>query len=102
MKVGNKKEKTPCGMDLNDKDYLMTMLTIQKAMVKNYAVSLTEASNDKLNSLYLDMFNDMNKIQRDIYNLMFKKGWYQLEVATDTKKQEQIKNITQELSNLKD
>lgn len=71
-KIENKKVEVPQTKEMNDKDYITTMLTIEKAMVKDYATALTEASNNDLYNDYLEMFNDVSTLQRDIYNLMFK------------------------------
>ncbi len=101
-KIGNKKVEVPETKEMNDKDYITTMLTIEKAMVKDYATALTEASNNDLYNDYLDMFNDVSNLQRDIYNLMFKKGWYQLEMAQDNKIEEKLNCLTNEISQLDD
>lgn len=101
-KIGNKKVEVPETKEMNYKDYITTMLTIEKAMVKDYATALTEASNNDLYNDYLDMFNDVSNLQRDIYNLMFKKGWYQLEMAQDNKIEEKLNCLTSEISQLDD
>ena len=54
-KVSNPKTEVPQTNKMNDKDYITAMLSIEKSMLKNYAVSLTEASND-------DLYNDYIKI----------------------------------------
>ena len=71
-KIKNPKTEVPETLEMNDKDYITTMLTIEKGMVKDYAVALTEASNTELFNDYNDMFNEITKLQREIYNLMFK------------------------------
>ena len=57
-KIENKKVEVPQTKKMNDKDYITTILTIEKAMVKDYATALTEASNNDLYNDYLEMFND--------------------------------------------
>ena len=101
MKIGNKEEKINQGMQLNDKDYLTCMLTIQKALVKNYAVSLTEASCDNLNDTYHEFLNEANEVQRKIYNLMFRKGFYQLELAKESSVTEKVNTFDKDLKELK-
>ena len=92
-KIKNPKTEVPETLEMNDKDYITTMLTIEKGMVKDYSVALTEASNTELFNDYNDMFNEITKLQREIYNLMFKKGWYEIEKAEENK-------ITQKLNML--
>lgn len=101
-KIGNNKVEVPETKEMNDKDYITTMLTIEKAMVKDYATSLTEASNNDLYNDYLDMFNDVSNLQRDMYNLMFKKGWYQLEMAEDNKISQKLNCLNNEILQLDD
>ena len=99
-KISNQKVQVSETAQMNDKNYLSSMLEIEKAMVKNYAVLLTEASNEDLYVDYHDMFDDISYMQRQIYNLMFKKGWYSIEVAEDTKINEKLGMLEQELPQL--
>lgn len=84
-KVGNEVVEVPKGIELNEKDYCTCLLSTIKDMEKNYVVAMTEASNDWLYKQYEKVFKEISKLQRELYNLMFKKGWYQLETV-DTKK----------------
>ena len=99
-KIHNLKQEVPSSKDMNDKDYLTTILNVEKMLVKNYAISLTEASNSSLYNDYYDMFNEISGIQREIYNLMFKKGWYELEDANDNKIEEKLNTLEQEFKDL--
>ena len=99
-KVSNPKTEVPQTNEMNDKDYITAMLLIEKSMLKNYAVSLTEASNDDLYNDYYDMFDDVANMQREIYNLMFKKGWYELEAADTSKISQKVNTLNEELSQL--
>lgn len=101
-KIQNKNVEVPNTKQMNDKDFITTMLSIEKALVKDYAVSLTEASNNDLYNDYYDMFDDLSNLQRYIYNLMFKKGWYQLEMAEDNKIQEKLNCLTNEILQIDD
>lgn len=83
--ICNPKVETPKGMTLNDKDYISSLLSTLKELVKNYAVSLTEASCEELYNQYKEMFDTYSSLQREVYELMFRKGWYVLEKA-DTNK----------------
>lgn len=83
--IGNKVTEMPKGIELNEKDYCMCLLTTIKEMEKNYAISMTEASNEWLYETYKHMFLDLSEIQRKIYTQMFRNGWYQLESVSTTK-----------------
>lgn len=99
-KISNPKTEVPQTPEMNDKDYMNTILAIEKCLVKDYAVAMTEASNDELYNDYHDMFDDISDIQREAYNLMFKKGWYCLEMAEDNKIEEKLNTLRQELPQL--
>lgn len=83
--ITNPKVEMPKGMTLNDKDYISELLSGLKAMSKNYAVALTEASNETLYHSYKTMFDEISEMQRQVYELMFRYGWYPMEKADANK-----------------
>lgn len=99
-KICNPKTEVPSGTILNDKDYLNSVLSLLKDMEKNYVIVLTEASNEYLFGKYENMFNDIKNLQRDVYELAFKNGWYSLEKAEDTKITEKYNMLNQEFTDL--
>lgn len=99
-KLSNPKTEVPTGTKQNDKDYLNSALSLLKDMEKNYALVLTEASNENLFGKYENMFNDIKNLQREVYELAFRKGWYSLEKAEDTKITEKFNTLNQEFNDL--
>ena len=99
-KVCNPKTEVPTGMELNDKDYINCLLSSLKEMLKNYTVALTEASNENLYNSYKEMFDNYTSLQRDVFELMFRKGWYCLEKAKTQKISDKSQIINQEISDL--
>lgn len=99
-KISNPKTEVPNTTEMNNKDYITTILGMEKQIVKDYAVAMTEASNDDLYNDYHDMFDDASELQREIYNLMFKKGWYCLEMAEDNKIMQKIETLKKEIPQL--
>ncbi|MBQ2872878.1 MAG: spore coat protein [Bacilli bacterium] len=99
-KISNTKTEVPTGKSLNDKDYINCLLSSLKEMVKSYSVSLTEASNENLYNNYKSMFDNYIKLQRKVYELMFRKGWYSLEKAETQKISSKIQMLNQEISDL--
>ena len=76
-----------------DQEILGLILETEKNLTKNYAVALTEASNDKLTNELKEQFDEALQNQRDVYNYMSAQGWYKLEYATESKiKQDKEKN----------
>ena len=84
-KICNVRVEVPEGISLNDKDYLNSLLSTLKEMEKNYVLAMTEASSEKLYQLHKEVFLKIAGMQRDVYELMFRKGWYCLEKAEGTK-----------------
>ena len=99
-KIKNDKVEVPSGVSMNDKDYMNSILSCLKEMVKNYAVSLTEVSNEELYNKYKEMFLRYSELQREVYEVMFRKGWYILEKAEDTKIYEKYQTLIQEFNSL--
>ena len=69
-------------------------------MSNNYSIALNEASNDELYEDFFSIFEDTKDMSRDIYNLMFKNGWYTLEKAEENKIQEKLSCFQSELNDL--
>lgn len=98
--VKNPKTEVPTGSELNDKDYINSLLSCLKEMEKNYVVALTEASNEELFQKYKIMFDNYASLQREVYELMFRKGWYVLEQAEQQKINEKYQILNQEFLDL--
>ena len=99
-KIENEEVMVQSGKALNDKDYMNSLLSTLKELVKNYAVSLTEASNECLYQKYKEMFDVYANMQREVFELMFERGWYKLEKAEDNKINEKYNMLSQELNKL--
>ena len=99
--IKNPKTEVPNGMSLNDKDYLNSLLSCLKEMTKNYTVAMTEASNENLYQEYLEIFLNIISLEREVYELMFRNGWYTLEKAESNKINQKYQTLNQELSDLK-
>ena len=70
---------------MNDSDILNDILIGYKHLVVNYAIALNEASNKNIYKLYLNILESVSKTQAELFELSFKKGWYTLETAEETK-----------------
>lgn len=99
-KVSNPETEVPTGIKMNDKDYITCLLTCLKDMVKNYTIAMTEASNKSLYKSYSSTFQELMDLQRETYELMFRKGWYSLEVAESNKINEKHQMLSQEYQDL--
>lgn len=98
--IKNTKVEVPTGISMNDKDYINSLLSCLKEMVKNYSIAMTEASNENLFNEYKNMFDEYANLQRETYELMFRKGWYVLEKAEIQKIGEKYQTLNQEFTEL--
>ncbi len=99
--IKNPKTEVSKGMNLNEKDYLTSLLTSLKNMEKNYCIAMTEASCEELYQKYLEIFLNISATQREVYELMFLNGWYVLEKAESNKIQDKYQTLNQDLNDLK-
>lgn len=84
-KVGNTVVQVPGGIELNEKDYCLCLLTSLKEMEKNYCLAMSEASNEWLYGIYKETMISVADLQRKLFELMFRNGWYQLESVEEKK-----------------
>lgn len=99
-KICNVKVEVPEGISLNNKDYLSSLLSTLKEMEKNYVVAMTEASSEKLYQLYREVFLKIASMQREVYELMFRKGWYCLEKLDGTKIADKYQMLDKEYTSI--
>ena len=101
MKISNTKQKVDNSINMNDKDYINKLLTCLKEMVKNYSISLIEASNEVLYSKYKEMFLKYSDMQRRVFELMFRKGWYELEQVDNNKLKEKYNSFSEDMNTIR-
>lgn len=77
--------KTP---QMNDRDFTNDLLTMEKYLTASYCTYLNEASHQSLYQDMLTIFTETQNEQRELFNLMFKKGWYNFEAAEQQKLQQ--------------
>ena len=99
-KITNPKTETPTGINMNDKDYITCLNSTLKEMTKNYSTAMTEASNESLYKSFNSTFQELSKLQRETYELMFQKGWYSLEPAETQKITEKLQTLSTEYQDL--
>lgn len=99
-KISNPKTQTPTGIQMNDKDYITCLLTLLKDITKNYTIAMTEASNEHLYQSYHSIFQELINLQRETFEVMFQKGWYELEKAEANKITQKYQTLSQEYQDL--
>lgn len=69
------------GPEMNTRDMLNDVLTTEKYITDNFNLFTREASHEHLHQVTMGILNESHQAARDVYNLMFKKGWYTLNSA---------------------
>lgn len=98
--IKNPKMEVPTGIEMNDCDYLKSVLELEKNLSNNYSIALNEASNDYLYEDYFTLFEDTKDAAREVYNLLFQYGWYTLEEAEEQKVNNKISCFETKLEEL--
>ncbi|MCZ0756697.1 spore coat protein [Anoxybacillus sp. J5B_2022] len=88
MAIQNQEKQVPKTPQMNERDFLNDMLTTEKYMTSSYSTFLHEASHQQLYQDVLNIFTETQNCQRELYNLMFRKGWYKLEPANEQQLQQ--------------
>lgn len=69
----------------SDKDILIDILSSIKNLASLYHNFSIEASNDLVFDISSDLREEIFDEQRDCYNLLYSKGWYQVEQQPQNK-----------------
>lgn len=88
QKIQNPESQIPKTPQMNDRDFINDLLAQEKYLTTSYSIAMHEASHDGLYQDIMAIFSETEKCQRDLYNLMFKKGWYKIEAADQQKLQQ--------------
>ncbi|MDD2469706.1 MAG: spore coat protein [Bacilli bacterium] len=83
--VNNPETEVPKTPEMNDSDYLNDFLATEKSLSSNYVMVMNEASNNSLFDEIGNICQETKDMARNLFNLQFKKGWYKLEKAQDSK-----------------
>ena len=74
----------------SDKDILIDTLSSIKSLASLYHQFSIEASNDLVFDISSDLREEIFDEQRDCYNLLYSKGWYQVESQPQSKLDKEI------------
>jgi spore coat protein CotF len=87
-KIQNPKTSTPETPRMNDRNLANDLLAMEKYMTASYNTALNEASHSSLYQDLLSIYTETHNEQRELYDLMFRNGWYKLEAADQQKVQQ--------------
>jgi spore coat protein CotF len=83
------------GPEMNERDYSNDILATEKYLSDNFNVFSREASNQVLHDDIMTILGETHRSARELFNLMFKKGWYSLTAAS----QEELQKTAQQFEN---
>lgn len=66
------------GTEMNDRDRINDILATEKWLTDGFNVFVRETSHQSLFNDVLHILNETHHAARDVFNLMFEKGWYSL------------------------
>ena len=84
----------------SDKDILIDVLSSIKSLASLYHNFSIESSNDLVFDISSDLREEIYDEQRDFYNLLYRKGWYQTEAQPQSKLNKEIEKYTKTKSEL--
>jgi len=93
-KIQNPSSNIPKTPEMNDRDFIDDCLTTEKYLTSSYSVALHEMSHQALYQDIMTLFNETEKCQRAIYDLMFQKGWYSVTAASPQTIQQTYQQFT--------
>ncbi|WP_085522838.1 spore coat protein [Tuberibacillus sp. Marseille-P3662] len=93
--IKNPSTQVPKTPQMNDRDFMNDCLSTEKYMTNAYSTALHEMSHDALYQDVSNIYNETENAQRELYNLMFKKGWYGVEAEDAQKLQKTFQQFTQ-------
>lgn len=89
--------QAPKGPEFNDRDRINDMLMYEKYLTSAYNTGLNEMQMSKLHQDVQNILNDTHQLQKQMFDLMFNKGWYKLQAAD----QQQISQKAQQFQGYK-
>lgn len=78
-KIQNPKTQVPKTPQMNDRDYCNDILASEKYLTDAYSTALNEASHQALYEDIKMITNETQDCARNLFNVMFKNGWYKFE-----------------------
>ncbi|HEU5141201.1 MAG TPA: spore coat protein [Bacillales bacterium] len=81
---------------MNDRDFANDALATEKYMTAAYSTALNEMSHDMLYRDIKTVFNETQDCQRNLFNLMYQKGWYSLKASDPQQLQQDYQKFSNE------
>lgn len=83
---------------MNEKEFLIDILETEKCMSVNMIYALNEASCKYLYDRYFKMFKEISKSTKEVFNLLYDKGYYKLEKEDQKKLKDAYDTLSKEIN----
>ena len=80
-KIQNPETQVPKTPQMSDRDFINDILATEKYLTTSYTHAQNEASHENLFRDIHSIQMETQKCQRNLFNVMFEKGWYSFEAA---------------------
>lgn len=87
---------------MTDKEYMMDMLDTEKWISVNMVYAMNEASCEDIYKKFADMFKNINKSAKEIFDVAYSKNYYPLEKEESKKIKSAVKTLSQDLESCSD
>lgn len=77
----NQKETQMRNQQMDDRDYVNDIMSMEKYLTSSYNVSLFETQNPQLYQKVQQALIETHSMQKELFDLMFEKGWYKMKAA---------------------
>ncbi|KMK77579.1 spore coat protein [Alkalihalobacillus pseudalcaliphilus] len=94
QKIQNPEMPVPKTPQMSERDFINDQLTTEKYLCSSYSTAATEASHSQLYQDINQVANETLQCQRDLYNVMFQKGFYSYDAAETTSLQQDFQKFT--------
>ncbi|WP_236838725.1 spore coat protein [Caldalkalibacillus salinus] len=82
------------GPEMNDRDRVNDVLATEKYLITVANIAAWESSHSELHQDAVSICQELQECHRDLFNLMFKKGWYKLEAEEQQKLDQAYKQFS--------
>jgi len=86
---------------MEDKEQLTDLLFCEKKMSGNYNEYASECVNPQLKQSFLDILEETQKIQSELFQEAKAKGWYQVEAAPASKVEQAKQKFTRQMASMR-
>ena len=94
MKIQNQETAFPKDTHMTDREFITDMLTTEKYITSAYDIAENEASHSQLYQDINTIYQESQNCQRQLYNIMFRKGLYAIESETPQKLQQSYQQFS--------